>query len=249
VIPSAASPTHDTGQHPLDNPVRSALLGVHRHHAVRQGQVLRYPEDIAPFHAFDAAGAVDSGAWADLATLTGPGGFAVFGGLPSAPPDNWLIVTEVPGVQLVDDDLVVAGTPQDRRPPDGVTLVALGPNDVPQMLALVARTEPGPFRPRTIELGKYVGIRDGADLVAMAGVRMQPQGYAEISAVCTDPAYRGRGYATLLVREVAATIVADGSTPFLHAAASNTNAIRLYQALGFRLRRGVQFVGVQAPQA
>src|SRR6185369_4085361 len=104
-----------------------------------------------------------------------------FGGLPSAPPDGWEIAFDVPGVQLVDDDLVVAGTSDDRRLPDGVTLVTLGPNDVPQMLALVARTEPGPFRPRTIELGHYVGIRDGEDLVAMAGVRMQPEGYAEIS--------------------------------------------------------------------
>lgn len=38
-----------------------------------------------------------------------------------------------------------------------------------------------------------------------------------------------------------------GETPFLHTAAENVNAIRLYEALGFRLRRTVTFAGYRVP--
>ena len=72
------------------------------------------------------------------------------------------------------------------------------------MLDLVARTEPGPFLPRTIEMGTYLGIRRGGALVAMAGERLHPPGWTEISAVCTDDAYRSRGLGTRLVLAVAA---------------------------------------------
>ena len=37
---------------------------------------------------------------------------------------------------------------------------------------LATLTRPGPFGPRTIELGDYVGLVDGERLVAMAGERM-----------------------------------------------------------------------------
>jgi predicted GNAT family acetyltransferase len=115
------------------------------------------------------------------------------------------------------------------------------------MLDLVARTQPGPFRPRTIEMGTYLGIRRGGALVAMAGERLHPPGWTEISAVCTDPAFRRQGLASRLVLAVAAGIRARGETPFLHAAASNTTAIRVYEALGFRLRRRTTFATLRVP--
>ena len=82
----------------------------------------------------------------------------------------------------------------------------LGAADVPEMLDLVERTQPGPFLARTVELGTYLGIRRDGRLVAMAGERLHPPGFTEISAVCTDAAYRGQGLATRLVRAVAAGI-------------------------------------------
>jgi predicted GNAT family acetyltransferase len=115
------------------------------------------------------------------------------------------------------------------------------------MLALVERTRPGPFLPRTVELGTYLGLRSGGELVAMAGERLHPAGYTEISAVCTDEAHRGRGLATRLVLAVAHGIRQRGEIPFLHAAASNTTAIRLYESLGFRLRATVVFAAVRVP--
>ncbi|WP_442874812.1 GNAT family N-acetyltransferase [Amycolatopsis sp. NBC_00345] len=126
-------------------------------------------------------------------------------------------------------------------------VVRLGEADVPEMLDLVARAQPGPFLPRTVFLGTYLGIRHEGALVAMAGERLHPPGWTEISAVCTDPAFRGRGLAARLVRAVGAGIRARGETPFLHAAASNVNAIRLYESLGFRLRREMIFSALQVP--
>jgi predicted GNAT family acetyltransferase len=112
---------------------------------------------------------------------------------------------------------------------------------VPEILDLVARTEPGPYLPRTVEMGTYLGIRHDGRLVALAGERLHPPGWTEISAVCTDPDHRGRGLATRLVRAVAAGIRERGDHPFLHAAATNTTAIRLYESIGFTLRARTVF--------
>jgi predicted GNAT family acetyltransferase len=100
-----------------------------------------------------------------------------------------------------------------------------------------------------VELGGYLGIRREGTLIAMAGNRLRPPGWAEISAVCTDERFRGEGLGTRLVLGVAAQTRRRGETPFLHAAASNVNAIRLYESLGFQLRRTVTFTGLRAPRA
>ncbi len=104
------------------------------------------------------------------------------------------------------------------------------------MMDLIKRTEPGPFFPRTIELGGYLGLRIDGELVAMAGRRINPPGWVEISAVCTAPNHRGNGYAARLVRAVAAGIRDENQLPFLHASGENVNAIRLYESMGFSLR-------------
>jgi predicted GNAT family acetyltransferase len=81
----------------------------------------------------------------------------------------------------------------------------------------------------------------------MAGERLHPPGWTEISAVCTDDAYRGQGLASRLVLAVAAGIRERGEIPFMHAAAENTNAIRVYESLGFRLRRRTAFSAARVP--
>jgi len=215
---------------PLDNPAWASLTEAHAHLAVRHGLAARYPHDVAPFHAL--ADPADPVAWLDLAALAAPGAeIAVAGPVPARHP-GWELAGTVDGVQFVDESLRAAADPQADR---------LGPADVPEILDLIARTEPGPFRPRTIELGTYLGIRRAGALIAMAGERLHPPGWTEISAVCTDPAHRGQGLATRLVRAVAAGIRARGETPFLHTAARNTTAIRLYESIGFRLRQRTTF--------
>jgi ribosomal protein S18 acetylase RimI-like enzyme len=121
----------------------------------------------------------------------------------------------------------------------GFDIVALGEADAAEMLALATLTRPGPYRARTHELGDFIGVRQDGRLVAMAGERLKPVGFAEVSAVCTHPDHRGRGYAGALMRQVASRMLARGETPFLHVYATNTGAIALYEALGFRLGREI----------
>jgi predicted GNAT family acetyltransferase len=125
-----------------------------------------------------------------------------------------------------------------RADPEAAPLTAA---DLPEILDLVERTRPGPFRKRTPQLGTYLGIRRGDALVAMAGERLRPAGHTEISAVCTDPAFRGAGLAARLIGAVAAGIQARGEVPFLHTAHDNAAAIRLYERLGFTLRTPIIF--------
>jgi predicted GNAT family acetyltransferase len=105
------------------------------------------------------------------------------------------------------------------------------------MLALVKQTQPGPFSERTIEMGRYLGHRADGRLVAMAGERMRCPGFAEVSAVCTDPGYRGRGLGGALTLAVAQHIRGRGDEAFLHVAEENVTAQRLYLELGFTVRR------------
>ncbi|GHH72750.1 hypothetical protein GCM10018793_10270 [Streptomyces sulfonofaciens] len=224
--------------HPLDNPAHGALTGAHAHFAERRGRVLRYQVDVSTWLALpDDPGPRD---WADLAALAGPGADVALPGVRAPLPPDWQVTSTVPGVQLVDDGVEAAPDEEARR---------LTVADVPRMLDLVARTEPGPFRRRTIELGTYLGIHRQGRLVAMAGERLHPPGWTEISAVCTDPDFRGQGLATRLIRAVAAGIRDRGETPFLHTGAHNATALRLYESLGFRLRRTTVFLSARTPQA
>ncbi|MFF2202222.1 GNAT family N-acetyltransferase [Streptomyces sp. NPDC058145] len=218
-----------SSSHILDNPAWAALTGPHAHFAERIGHAARYHQDVAPFYAVSDED--DPRAWVDLAALVGPGGTASVRGVTEAP-EGWEVVGTGLGVQLVDTGL--------RAEPDPEA-VRLGPDDVPEILDLVARTEPGPYLPRTVEMGTYLGIRHRGRLIALAGERLHPPGWTEISAVCTDPAYHGRGLATRLVRAVAAGIKERGERPFLHARADNANAIRLYESIGFTLRSRTVF--------
>jgi ribosomal protein S18 acetylase RimI-like enzyme len=125
----------------------------------------------------------------------------------------------------------------------GVTFVDLTEADVPQMKELVALTKPGPFGERTIEFGKFIGIKDGGRLIAMAGERMKPgEKFDEVSAVCTHPDFQGRGYARVLVHEIARQILQRGHVPFLHVRPENIAGIRSYAKVGFVERAQMQFI-------
>ena len=225
--------------HPLDNPVLSSLTGGHASFAEKHGNALRYPPDVVPFAALPGnPGPAD---WADLAALAGPGTSLALAAERSGPPDGWQLLWGGEGVQLIDAGVAAAEPDED--------VVRLGRADVPEMLDLTARTKPGPFLPRTHELGVYLGIRRGGTLVAMAGERLKPPGWTEISAVCTDDAWRGHGFASKLIRMLVAVIRARGDTAFLHAVATNSGAIRLYEAMGFQLRQATIFRAMETPEA
>ncbi|MEE4418840.1 MULTISPECIES: GNAT family N-acetyltransferase [Streptomyces] len=227
---------------PLDDPVGQSLGHHHAHFARRRGQVAVYLPEVATFCAVSAD---PTGAeWADLARLLGPGELADMFSCPATPPADWEPVFVLEGRQMIRP----AGNRPDRRHVEtGTDVVELGADSVPEMLDLVARTRPGPFWPRTHELGTYLGIRDNGTLVAMAGERLRPPGWSEISAVCTAPEARGRGYAARLVNALVARIEARHERCFLHVAEANAGAIALYEGLGFQTRKPVTFRGFRTP--
>ncbi|WAC57600.1 GNAT family N-acetyltransferase [Gordonia sp. SL306] len=222
---------------PLDNPALAALAGPHARFAERHGNAVRYQPDVCPMAALPDNPTIDD--WADAAALVGAGTSMFLPVVDVTPPADWGLQMRMQGVQMVDD--AVTAAPDDEA-------IELTTDDVPEMLDLVRRTEPGPFLPRTIELGTYLGIRRGGRLVAMGGERLHLPGWTEISAVCTDPDNRGQGLGSRLIRALAHAIRLRGEVPFLHASAANTNAIHLYETLGFVLRREVMFQSFMAPQ-
>ncbi|MEU4532102.1 GNAT family N-acetyltransferase [Micromonospora ureilytica] len=219
-----------------DNFVWAALTGPQQTFGEFRGRAARYRPDFGLFAA--VADWDDDLAWADLAALAGPGAFLGVAGREARTPRGW-------NVALRDETLQLAA-----RRVDAYThpeIVELGPADKAEMLSLVDRAQPGPFADRTNELGTYLGIRRGGALVAMAGERFRAAGWTEISAVCTDPAYRRRGLAGALVRTLTARIHGRGDDAFLHVRESNHGAIRLYQALGFVVESVPLFIGVTVP--
>jgi ribosomal protein S18 acetylase RimI-like enzyme len=231
--------TTSEGPHPLDNAVWWALGSRHRPLSLQRGRARVYHAEVSVFAAVDT---FDPASWADLAEVLGPSRrTALFGGdIPPDLPLGWSAVGRIRCLQMVLQTDALT-------PVEPVPLRLLAPDDVPAMLDLIARTDPGPFRPRTIELGSYYGHFEGADLVAMAGERLGFDGYTEISAVCTDPKAQGRGLGSALTHHVASEILARGEQPFLHVAETNTGARRVYEKLGFVQRRLVDAVLVKAP--
>ncbi|PPS89955.1 GNAT family N-acetyltransferase [Streptomyces sp. MH60] len=226
----------------LDDPVGRSLGGRHAHLARRLGRAATYLADVATFSSVSTD--PDARDWADLAELLGPGAFADMFDCPALPPSDWEPVFSLEGRQMIWPG---GGLPDRPGSQAAARVVELDADDVPEMLDLVARTEPGPFWPRTRELGAYLGVRVGGTLVAMAGERLRPPGWTEISAVCTAPGARGQGHAARLVGTLAARILARGERPFLHVAETNTGAIALYERLGFKTRRQVTFRGFRTP--
>lgn len=233
--------------HVLDNGIWHALTGPHATLAERTPLAARYVPEVSVF-----AGIPDDPtpeAWGELRDLIGAGGGAFLARTDLMVPDGltmpgeWSVFLERPCRQM----WLPAGSDANPGAAGEPDVVALDGADVPEMLALVKRTEPGPFLARTIELGTYVGVRRDGALIAMAGERIRPPGFTEISAVCTDPAFRGRGLASQLVRMLVSGIRARGDTPFLHLTLENEPAHRVYAALGFETRASVSVVGVRAP--
>ncbi|GIF00756.1 GNAT family N-acetyltransferase [Paractinoplanes rishiriensis] len=211
----------------LENPVWAALSGPQACYAEASGDAARYQSDISPFAALADNG--DPAAWRDLATLTD---YALLTGPSITPGPGWEMAVSVPGVQMVGHGMTGVDDPE---------AVVLSETDVPEILDLVERAKPGPFRKRTIELGRYLGIRENGRLIAMAGERFRQPGWTEVSGVCTDPEHQGRGLGARLTLALAASILGRGELPFLHAAADNDRAIRLYERLGFEPSHDVIF--------
>lgn len=224
--------------HELDRPIWHALATRHREFAQGSGLARRYDPLLSPFAASRDDAPASLAALAELVPHSGMLVMLQAGAAPVPAGCEAALVDR--GVQML------LGTLQPKALAHAA--VDLGDADADDMLALASLTKPGPFLPGTRRLGRFVGIRVDGRLAAMAGERLQLDNYTEVSAVCTHPDFRGRGMAAQLSSLVAERILARGERPFIHAFASNRQAIRLYEQLGFVKRCDMAVLALQRPE-
>lgn len=191
-----------------------------------------FDEDVSPFAGFESNHA---NGFADLYDML-PAGRKILYAHPEpvTQPKGWQIQDTIKGLQFVYAGKDITGTIY----PD---IVPLAEDNVAEMIALVNLTRPGPFGKRTIEFGSYHGIFSNGKLAAMTGQRMHVHNYTELSAVCTHPDHSGKGYASALMQHQLQIILQQGQQPFLHVRQDNQRAIDLYERLGFRVSRPMNF--------
>ena len=216
----------------LYNPVYNALLSGDAHFNLGGGEVKYFDEQVSPFVGF-AEGYTKG--FDDLYRSFSPRRTILY----ATPqlikePEGWQLRAEIKGLQFI-----YTGRPKQNDP--SLKPVALQKENVEEMMQLAALTKPGPFGTRTIEFGHYFGVFENGKLVAMTGQRMHVGNYTEISAVCTHPAHLGKGYAAALMQHQLNLIISQGQTPFLHVREDNSRAIALYERLGFKVNRGMNF--------
>jgi ribosomal protein S18 acetylase RimI-like enzyme len=214
-------------KHLLDNIVWHSLAGPHAKFAAGTNAARRYAPGFSPIVGFADAERPDFDA---LAPYCERGEQLYCAGWSGTAPAGWRIEAESTMFCMV---WAAAMHVTDEVP----EAVRLGPEHASQALELAALTRPGPFGPRTLELGEYFGCFDGDRLVAMAGERLQAGTLREISGVCTHPDFQGRGLARRLMNKLIGYQIARNETPFLHVMHDNSSAHRLYDRMGFRDHR------------
>lgn len=212
--------------HILDRPIWNALHTAHADLAEGGERAMRYPPSIVPFAAAADDTRESLEALENLPAVDEA--MAIVEAGPVIIPQGLTVVAEGKLVQMI------AERPYERI--SDSRLQPLTSDDAEEMLALATLTKPGPFTLRAQSLGTFWGVKIEGRLVTMAGQRLRQPGFGELSGLCTHPDFQGRGLGTLLFRYVAGEISARGDTVFLHAYYTNTPAITLYKALGFKLR-------------
>lgn len=208
----------------LDRITWHALSGPHAKFAAGTEDARRYAPGFSPIIGFASA---ERPNFTALAGFCEPGEHFYCDGWSGPAPAGWQVDAESTMFKMVWEGAIPAA---DEAP----EAVRLGSEHVSQALDLAALTQPGPFGPRTIELGEYFGYFEGPRLVAMAGERMCAGAMREISGVCTHPDFQGRGLARRLMFKLIRRQMQRGETPFLHVMRSNGGAHGLYERMGFR---------------
>jgi ribosomal protein S18 acetylase RimI-like enzyme len=222
--------------HPLDNPSWHALASLQSRFAMSAEHALRFRPELCVHGGFPDvfAESPSAEAWESLASFGGEP-VSLFSLYPLKPPAGWTITRSVDLLEMVQEGKGFRATEAENK--YGASIVELSPEDLPQMSVLYELTRPGrKLYPRLMELGGFIGIRQGDLLVAMACLRLNLPGYREISTVGTLPGHTGRGYATALVGELACRIRNAGKQAFLTVSTSNARARAIYERLGFRSR-------------
>lgn len=220
----------------MDNPAWNALNTGNTQLANGNDQVKYFSKEVSPFFGLKDNSDDDFATLHELITHDSPVGF--ISPVEREISGKWKLLRYIQPLQMIFNGVA---DPLDET----IEIITLTNEHVPQMLALTKLTNPGPFDVRTIDFGHYRGIFDGDRLVAMAGQRMHPVPYAEISAVCTHPDYLGKGYARQLLLYQVHRIRAASGIPILHVLHDNERAIKVYESLGFSTRKQMHFYILQ----
>jgi N-acetylglutamate synthase-like GNAT family acetyltransferase len=216
----------------LENPIWHALNSGNKHLASGDGSVRFFPEEVTTFVGLEN---FTENEFLTLYDIVPPNSVrATFSPPGTNVPEPW---QKAGGLQIYQ--MIYSGT---GATCSGDQIKPLSEKDIPEMTELTRLTNPGPFRSRTIDFGNFHGIFEDGKLAAMAGQRLKPYEYTEISAVCTHPEHRGKGLAKQLLLFQIALIKSAGSIPFLHVATTNDAAIRLYQSMGFVTKRTLSVI-------
>lgn len=208
----------------LDNIFWHALSGVQAKFAIGTERARRFAQGFSPIVGFVEPQQPDFDA---LAPFCATGEHFYCDGWSGSAPAGWRIDLESTMLKMI-----WAGTlPETDAAPDALPLRA---EHAHAAVALAELTHPGPFGPRTPELGDYFGYFEGKRLIAMAGERACAQSLREVSGICTHPEFQGRGLARKLTAKLVRRQLLRGETPFLHVMRDNTGARELYRRMGFR---------------
>ncbi len=217
----------------LDNLMWHSLAGPHIGFSAGTASARRFATGFSPIIGFANQAQPD---FASLTPYCAPGEQFYCVGWTGPPSElgqlgpQWQINNEAAMTQMVWD----GATPAHDEASDAIQLNA---THIAQAMALAELTHPGPFGPRTIELGDYYGYFEHQQLIAMAGERMHAGTLREISGVCTHPEHQGRGYARRLMLKLIRQQMQRGETPVLHVMSGNLTACKLYEHMGFRIHR------------
>lgn len=207
----------------LGNVFWHAMTGEQSHIASGEGEARRYASGFSPLLAFADQRTPD---FSVLTPYCDVGEHFYVQGWTGAPPDDWQVDADATmSLMTWKGELPAQDDARDAR--------ALRSGDVEAAVALATLTNPGPFGPRTLEMGEYFGLFEDGRLIAMAGERVHAGRYREVSGICTHPDFQGRGLARRLTLKLVHRQMQRGQVPFLHVMSHNTGAHSLYERLGF----------------
>jgi ribosomal protein S18 acetylase RimI-like enzyme len=213
----------------LDNPVWHSLSESHHHFSIERDNAMFYHPDYCPFGAFIGTGniskAIDK--YAEQC-----GNFYIVGEKPTFSSALYLRNELVCNQMIIFNEVDLAIQEE---------ILEIGQGQANKLFQLVNLVQPGYFKSKTSLLGNYYGIFKDNELIAVTGERMKMNNYTEVSAVITHPAHIGKGYAKQLVAHTVNSIIQQNKLPYLHVAETNSPAIKLYEKLGFTIRRRISF--------
>ncbi|MCA9526203.1 MAG: GNAT family N-acetyltransferase, partial [Myxococcales bacterium] len=114
----------------------------------------------------------------------------------------------------------------------------MGHRDTAAIMALYQHYPDNFFDPAQLSTGLYSGIREGGELVSLAGVHVYSRTWdvAAIGNIVTHTDHRGKGLASRCVRHLLDRLLVKVSHVALNVEAGNASAIACYDKFGFTKR-------------